>query len=137
MDAIKKKTIAENKLSGWKKICNTFNRTTPLAKIWNYIKIFKDRKMNRCYNDEFIVPLLDKLADNGNFVANNLDSFFNTNNDNERPMFLIEKFSFNEFHMSLLSRKDTTPGLDNLPFMLIRNLDPSVQKTFLDILNAL
>ncbi|KAH9636876.1 hypothetical protein HF086_010657 [Spodoptera exigua] len=66
LDALKKRTISEEKKNGWRNLCESFNRNTPISKIWNYIKMFKGRKThNKSLSDEFVLPLLDKLSDNG------------------------------------------------------------------------
>ncbi|KAH9634083.1 hypothetical protein HF086_001285 [Spodoptera exigua] len=66
LDALKKRTISEEKKNGWRNLCESFNRNTPISKIWNYIKMFKGRKThNKSLSDEFVLPFLDKLSDNG------------------------------------------------------------------------
>ncbi|CAK1604114.1 unnamed protein product [Parnassius mnemosyne] len=138
LNAVKKKTISEHKRNGWANICNTFNRTTPVSIIWKYIKLFKRIKCNnRTYKDEFVVPLLDKLSRNGCRVIDNLESYFEINNSLQKSSFLIEPFTWSEFCTSLQSRRNTTPGLDNCPYILIKNLNQSVQKKLLANLNAL
>lgn len=138
-DALKKRTISEQRGIGWNNLCNTFNRTTPISKIWNLLKMFKGiRAGNKSYKDEFISQFLDKLSDNSNLInVNSLGNVFELNNDNLNSKFLLDPFTWSEFKMSLLSRKDTTPGLDDFPYCIIKNLDESAQKMFLNILNLL
>lgn len=139
IDALKKRTISDQKRIGWNNICDTFNRNTPISKIWNLIKMFKGIKSgNRSCKDEFIPTFLAKLSDNSNLIeTGNLDTFFNNNNDNLHSKFLLESFTWTEFTISLQSRRNTTPGLDDFPYMMIKQLHESVQKIFLDLLNAL
>ncbi|CAF4941389.1 unnamed protein product [Pieris macdunnoughi] len=138
LDAVKKKTISEHKRNGWANICNTFSRTTPVSIIWKYIKLFKRIKCNnRTYKDEFVVPLLEKLSQNECRVIDNLESYFQINNSIQKSSFLIEPFTWSEFCTSLQSRRNTTPGLDDCPYILIKNLNQSVQKKLLANLNAL
>lgn len=138
-DAQKKRTIAEQKKIGWNNLTNTFSRTTPISKIWNLLKMFKGVKTgNRSYRDEFIPSFLDNLTDNSNLIqTSNLNIYFNLNNDNQNSKFLVEPFTWSEFTISLQSRRNTTPGMDDYPYLLIKNLDESAQKLFLDILNLL
>lgn len=137
LEAIKKRTISEEKKNGWRNLCNSFNRTTPISKIWNYIKMFKGIKANnKSYCDEFVNSFLDKLAANGKDVEG-LNTYFDLHNANSTSKFLLDPFTFEEFKFSLETRRNTTPGLDGFPYLLIKHLHTSVQKLFLKILNAL
>lgn len=137
LNAIKKRTISEEKKNGWSRLCNSFNRTTPISKIWNYIKMFKHRKAsNKSYSDEFIDGFFDKLTETGLHI-HELNTYFDLHNSDIKSSFLIQKFTFHEFENSLNSRKNTSPGLDDFPYILIKKLDTSVQKLFLNILNSL
>lgn len=139
LDALKKRTISEQKKNGWNDFCNTFNRTTPISKIWNLIKRFKGiRTGNRTCKDEFVQPFLSKLSDSNNLIdISAFENYFILNNENPEVKFLLDPFSWTEFTMSLQSRKNTTPGLDEFPYILIKNLDLSIQTAFLTILNNL
>lgn len=139
IDAKKKRTISEQKKIGWNNLCNSFNRTTPISKIWNHIKMFKGiRPGNKSYKDDFIFPFLDKLSDNTNLTdSSNIKNLFDLNNDNSNSKFLLDPFSWREFTMALQSRRNTTPGLDDYPYIIIKNLDESAQQIFLNILNLL
>lgn len=135
--AVKKRTISEEKKNGWRQLCDTFNRTTPVSRIWNHIKMFKGvRKKNKSYDDSFIPSFLDKLSDTC-INVDNLNSYFNLNNNCPHSRFLLDPFTLREFYLSLQTRRNTTPGLDDFPYILIKNLHPSVHKLFLEILNAL
>ncbi|CAH2088263.1 unnamed protein product [Euphydryas editha] len=138
-DAQKKRTILEQKKIGWNNLCNTFNRNTHISKIWNLLKMFKGiRPKNKSYTNEFISPLLDKLSDNSNLIeVDQLNILFEINNHNPNSKFLLDPFSWSEFLTSLHSRRNTTPGLDDYPYIVIKNLDVSAQKLFLSILNLL
>lgn len=139
LDALKKRTISEQKKAGWNDLCNSFNRTTPISKIWNMVKMFKGIKCSiKSCKDEFITPFLDNLSDNSSLKdTSNLIGYFNSNNNNNNSKFLLESFTWNEFMTSLNSRRNTSPGLDNFPYIVIKELHTSVQQLFLDILNAL
>ncbi|CAF4948613.1 unnamed protein product [Pieris macdunnoughi] len=96
------------------------------------------RPKNKSYTDVFISPLLDKLSDNSNLIeVNQLNIVFEINNDNPNSKFLLDPFSWSEFLTSLHSRRNTTPGLDDYPYIVIKNLDVSAQQLFLNILNLL
>ncbi|CAK1553054.1 unnamed protein product [Leptosia nina] len=139
LDALKKRTIKEQKRISWNSYCNSFNRTTPISQIWNLIKKFKGvRTGNKSYRDDFVQPFLDKLSDNTNLVnSNSLNDYFISNNENPQSRFLLEPFSWSEFIMSLQSRKNTSPGLDDFPYLLITYLPESIKLIFLNVLNSL
>ncbi|CAK1545099.1 unnamed protein product [Leptosia nina] len=139
LDALKKRTIKEQKRISWNSYCNSFNRTTPISQIWNLIKKFKGvRTGNKSYRDDFVQPFLDKLSDNTNLVnSNSLNDYFISNNENPQSRFLLEPFSWSEFITSLQSRKNTSPGLDDFPYLLITYLPESIKLIFLNVLNSL
>lgn len=137
-DALKKRTLAEQKHNSWDNLCNTFNRTTPISRIWNLIKMFRGAKSkSKSYNDEFMPQFLNKLSDSTNLITDDLQSYFSQNNNDSNSKFLLEPFTWSEFTMSLNSRRDTTPGLDDFPYILIKKLDDIAQKIFLNVFNNL
>jgi ribonuclease HI len=141
VDAYKKRLISIKKKNSWLKLSESFNRYTPVTIIWNYIRRFKRASSSKqSKNDEWILDFFEKYAPisaserNKNF--NMLDSYFN-NKGNPSAQFLIEPFTWLEFKTSLQSRKDTTPGLDDIKYILIKNLHVNAQKLLLHIFNLL
>lgn len=62
-DSKKKKLILEKKKNGWRNLCHSFNRYTPVGIIWNFIRRFKRiTSQSRSKNDEWIPSFLDKFA---------------------------------------------------------------------------
>lgn len=140
-DAIKKKFLSEQKTNSWRNLCKTFNRTTPISRIWNFIRIFKKLgNRNKTKSDEWIPSFLDRLAPDsapGKSVDFDLvNSYFQQQSNNNND-FLSRPFSWDEFNFSLSSRRDTTPGLDDLPYILIKKLHLTSQKVLLNIFNEL
>lgn len=137
LDALKKRTIATEKKNSWRNLCTSFNRTTHISKIWNNIKMLKGvHKESKTLNDLFIEPFLNKLSQN--IIDTNFDhNIFCRNNEDERCRFLLEPFTLSELKMSLNSRKDTAPGLDDFPYLLIKKMHPVGQKVLLCLFNLL
>lgn len=141
VDAKKKKLISEKKKLGWNKLCESFNRYTPVSMIWNYIRRFKRAACRKApKNDEWIPSFFDKYAPisppEKNIDREKLNYFFQLSG-NSNSCFLSEPFTMNEFKIALKSRKDTTPGLDDITYKLICNLHSKAQSILLKIFNLL
>lgn len=141
LDALKKKLLFEKKKSSWRNLCGSFNRYTPVSLIWNYIRKFKRIRIQNCSkNDEWIPKFLDKYAPMSppekEININSLEQLFNRNG-NVNGNFLTQPFSWTEFQYTLKHRRDTTPGLDDIPYKLIKNLHITGQKCLLNIFNLL
>lgn len=141
LDAIKKRLIREKKCCGWRKLCESFNRYTPVSIIWNYIRRFKRIGIqNRPKNDEWVTSFLNKyapLSPPEKDIDKNVLQYFFQQNGNSNSIFLSASFTWQEFVYAIKSRKDTTPGLDDISYKLIQNLHESAQKKLLDIYNLL
>lgn len=139
LDAIKKRVIKEAKKDSWHKLCDSFNRNTPISTIWNYMRKFKriytDRNIYR--NDEWVPQFIKKLALQSNSSNISMDSIFNSGNEVEENQFLLKEFSVEELNVALKSRKNTTPGLDNIPYVMISKLHPNAKSILVKILNLL
>lgn len=137
-DALKKKIIKEEKLNSWKELCTSFNRITPVGKIWNFIKKFKNSyNYSAIKNDEWIPNFVNKCAPNLHIDRKKYTSDFNFDfNFNDNPQFL-SPFSFNEFITALKFRRNTSPGLDDITYQLIKNLHTTAQIKLLQIFNIL
>lgn len=136
LEASKKLTIKQQKVSSWKKLCSSFDRNTPISNIWKFIKIF-NRKCcaPKSKDDEFLADFLNKVApDQPPVNTNHLDHLFQCNDLNTH---LNSPFSEAEFNLSLNSRRDTSPGLDDIPYILIKRLDASAKSVLLKIFNDL
>lgn len=141
IDAKKKKLLREKKKCGWRKLCESFNRYTPVSYIWNYIRRFKRiGTQPRVKNDEWLSSFFDKFAPRSppekDVNKDQLNCYFIQNGE-PKAQFLNQPFTWQEFLHSIKSRKDTTPGLDNIPYKIIRNLHISAQEKLLNIFNLL
>lgn len=139
IDAQKKRTLKEESLNSWHNLCSTFNRMTPISRIWGYIKKFKriGSSHNRYLNDEWVPSFLDNISDTSQLNMNHIMDIIDQSDENENNNFLNKAFTLNELHIALKSRKDTTPGLDNIPYILVKKLHPNAVKILLAIYNKL
>lgn len=139
LDALKKRIIKEAKKDSWRKLCESFNRNTPMSTIWNYMRKFKriytDKNIYR--NDDWIPHFIKKLALQSYSSSSNIDNIFNSGNDKQDNYFLLEEFSIEEMNMALKSRKNTTPGLDNIPYIMLNKLHSTAKLLLVKILNSL
>lgn len=141
IDAMKKRFLSDKKKNSWKALCESFNRYTPVSNIWNYIRRFKRASVTRqSKNDEWIQEFLNKYAPispTETDINQDLLSQYFDQPDNVNNHFLSQPFTWNEFLTSIKSRRDTTPGLDDITYKLIRNLHINAQKVLLELLNFL
>lgn len=139
LDAKKKRILKEESSSSWQTLCSSFNRLTPVSRIWGYIKKFKriGTNRNKNINDEWVPSFLDNLADCTEIDDNRLKYLFENASENDVNVFLKNNFTLDELLTSLKSRKNTTPGLDDIPYTLIKKLHVNAQTTLLNIYNKL
>lgn len=122
LDAIKKRTIAEEKKNSWKSLCGSFNRTIPISTTWNNIKRFKRIKTSNkyCY-DELIAPFFLKLRDNSFINTIDLNIYFDLHTSDNKSIHLLKPFTWWQLSISLKSRSFSTQGLDDFPYILMKN----------------
>lgn len=140
LDAQKKKILKEERISSWHDLCASFNRSTPISRIWKYIKKFKkigSNNHNKNFNNEWVPTFLDSLSDSTEINLSTLERLSESAKENYVNAFLNNNFSIDELHISLKSRRDTTPGLDNIPYMLIKKLHNKAQTVLVNIFNRL
>lgn len=141
VDALKKKLLSEKKKSSWRTLCESFNRNTPVSRIWNYMRRFKRVSIQKhSKNDDWLPSFLDKFAPLSppeKFIDHSdLDLYFR-NNGNHKATFLSKAFTWEEFCLAIKSRRDTSPGLDDIPYKVINNLHDDAKYILLKIFNLL
>ncbi|CAK1581898.1 unnamed protein product [Parnassius mnemosyne] len=139
LDAQKKRILKEESINSWHNLCTSFNRMTPISRIWNYMKRFRriGSSHNRYLADDWIPSFLDNITDSSQLNEDYLNDILDQSVENESNSFLNRPFTLNELYIALKSRKDTTPGLDSIPYMLIKKLHPNAQEMLLNIYNKL
>ncbi|RVE41320.1 hypothetical protein evm_014034 [Chilo suppressalis] len=137
LDALKKRILKEEKKTSWHNLCHSFNRYTPITRIWNFIRRFKG--INSKFSskrDEWIPNFIDKFSEPANHNES-ITHIFESNNHRSETQFLLEPFQWDEFVVAISSRKDSAPGLDNIPYIMIKNLHKSAKLILLQIYNLL
>ncbi|CAG9790271.1 unnamed protein product [Diatraea saccharalis] len=136
IEASKKLIIKQEKAISWKNLCSSFDRNTPISCIWRFVKILNHKNSSPKARDEtFLQDFLQKIAPYQPPVnTDQLKYFFQYNEFNSH---LALPFSQAEFNLSLTNKKDTSPGLDNIPYILIKRLDPNAKSILLKVLNDL
>lgn len=139
-NALKKRTIKEQKTLSWHNLCASFNRMTPVTRIWNFIKKMNNLtpNSNPVRHTGWIDRFLDKIAQPPSDLNNDafLDKYFShpCNIDNQ---FLIQPFLIEELEKALINCKDSTPGLDLNTYSTVKNLHRNAKTILLGILNDL
>lgn len=136
IDASKKLIIKEQKKSSWQTFCSNFDRNTPISQVWKLVKRFNCKyKSPKSKEDGFVNDFLTKIAsDQVLDDPEHLNEIFDKNDLNTH---LNLPFSKEELHLSINSKKDTTPGLDSFPYILIKLLDETAKLVLLNIYNKL
>lgn len=141
LNAAKKLLLRETRSNSWKALCETLNRYTPIARIWNKVRKFKRMfiSKNIYRNDEWIPEFISKICHlpvEENSIVN-LCNLFRSESKIAEAAFLLKPFTYDEFCVALNSRKNSTPGLDGFTYDMIKHLHNSSKHVLLDIYNCL
>lgn len=134
LQALKKLTLKTERSNSWVELCSSFNRCTPLSRIWKYMRKFN--KTYSCSNSDvnWIQYFLEKFTPD---YVNNKSNFPIASESNSENIFLVKSFSIQELKSAVNSRKDSAFGLDGIPYIMIKKLSAKGLHTFLKILNNL
>lgn len=142
MDALKKKILFEEKRSSWANLCSSFNRCTPIKAIWDHIRRFKHAKCNNQHRiSDFIsrnsLAYLNKVVPTQQEIKEvSLTEYFDSAGLNSFH-WIHNEFSIDELLAALSNKRNTTPGPDGIPYIIIINLPLSTKKILLNIYNIL
>ncbi|CAG4982302.1 unnamed protein product [Colias eurytheme] len=131
-----KKTLNSKKRSGWLNFCESLSPKTPPSLVWKQIKRFRKSyspisltsNNTSLWLDEFInklapttVPASDLFPSSPSFLppTNNLDS----------------PFSMDELLCALDGLKDSSPGIDEIPYSFLVQSTEKTKVLFLDLVN--
>lgn len=137
LQALKKLTLKRERDDSWIKLCETFNRHTPLSVIWNHMKKFNKTFVNRHINNDnnWITTFLEKFTpDFVDNMPNKSDNIATSNNTNN---FIIQPFSIQELKSAITTRRDTAFGLDGIPYKFLKNLNNGSMNILLNLFNLL
>lgn len=142
LNAAKKLVLKETRKNSWKVLCTSLNRYTAISKIWNYVRRFKRIHLNRNIhrNDEWIPDFISKFSqtlDNSNIDNNNFEALFLSEGKSHEAELLLRPFTYDELCIALDTRKNSTPGLDDFPYIMLKKLHSSSKYHLLNIFNSL
>lgn len=127
-----KRIILEAKRSSWRSFCSSLNPTSNVKEVWTTIN-----KIKGTSNTKFRVPpndvieeFLDRLAPSS--VPQDVINF---NNFSDSADVLDIPFSMFELGKVLENCKDSSPGLDNIHYAMIKYLPVIALQFLLDIYN--
>ena len=146
--AILRYTINLAKKEAWKSFVNSLTQNTPSQKVWNKVRLLRNRKSNKytilkVNNTHIHCPtqVAEELA--REFCSRGVYSSHFTypiNDDNFSHSNISEynqNFSYKEINRALKMGTTSTPGPDNLPPDLLRNLNKDQTINLLNIYNYL
>ena len=129
------RTLAERKKLGWFKFCDNLSPTTPPSIVWKAIKRFRgsfsEQTLTVCDPAEWIHEFSQKLSPPS---APSL-SESSTYSDSSVADKFDSPFSLEELHYVLIGLKDSSPGIDGIPYSFITKSSLSAKHSFLNILN--
>lgn len=130
--AFKKLTLKIEKHNSWVRLCESFNRSTPLSLIWKHMRKFGKIYNSKGEQDGWVLEFLEKYS---SVYQNQLqiENVLSINNNS----FLCDSFTLQELKSAIASRKDTAFGFDGIPYILFKNLSDSALRKILLILNEL
>lgn len=134
--ALKKLTLKTEKKASWVAFCNDFNRCTPQSRIWNLMRKFnKTYTYNNVSDDFWVADFLKKYTPDS--VQENLYNANFTDQLNSGNNFLLEQFTLEELKSAIVSRRDTSAGLDGLSYILFKKLNDTSLLVLLKLFNLL
>lgn len=134
LQAVKKLTLNRERRNSWMNLCSSFSRLTPLSLIWKYM-----RKFNRTFTPSsnytsWINDFLCKYSPD--FVNKPFDSS-SVNNSSSINNSFLKPFTLQELKSAIATRRDTSFGLDGIPYIVFKKMNDSCLTVFLKVLNGL
>ncbi|XP_011699453.1 PREDICTED: RNA-directed DNA polymerase from mobile element jockey-like [Wasmannia auropunctata] len=137
------KIISKAKRDKWRDLCSSFDGKTPTAKLWNFIKSFRNRNLVLTNDVSCPAQVIDQAIFNlcpDSCLDGNLPSLSQMKlQDANSPNVIIslnEDLSRMELDLALSSsRVSSAPGLDQIDYDLLNILTEEYRVKLLDIFN--
>lgn len=132
-----KKLLLSKKRQGWTRFCESLSPRTPPSIVWKNIKRYRGAlsQANHASNEPsvWLDAFLDKLAPP--YVPSE-DCFppFPSPSSSDR---MDEPFCFSELSSVLANLKDSSPGVDGIPYSFIKNCTDLSKRFLLSLFNAI
>lgn len=132
------RVLSTKKRSGWHRFCQSLSPASPPSLVWKNMRRFRGALSyeNISSNDsaDWFDLFCQKIAPP--FVPNHNELPFLSSPTNSSDKF-DAPFSWEEFEAVLEGLKDSSPGVDGIPYSFILNCSVSAKKILLSILNAI
>jgi ribonuclease HI len=133
-----RKLFKQKKWEGWKKFCAAISPDVPPSTVWRNIRryrsAFTDSRPSYIHSslaDEF----LDKIAPP--FVPQQNIPLVSISNPTQFHSGLNAPFNLNEIKAVMSYVKDSSPGIDGIPYSFMTHLSDSSLSYFLNIINSI
>lgn len=130
--------LSEKKKLGWRKFCEMLSPTTPVSMVWKCLKRFRGAmSMENISSNEPPVwadAFCNRLAPPS--APSREECCFHSSDFAPSHKF-DSPFSWEEFSVVLEGLRDSSPGVDGIPYSLICQSSYSAKKYFLSILNCI
>lgn len=131
-----RKILTKKKKIGWKNFCENISPRTPSSVVWNQIKRFRGscNYTNPSSNDpsSWIESFSDRLSPTS---VPNIDSIPSSPSFISPSSYFDNDFSIIELNFALDGLKDSSPGIDGIPYSFIVNSPDSVKEYYLKLIN--
>lgn len=129
-----RRLLRKKKRNGWHNFCSSLTPATPSTVVWKNIKRFRSGccpSSQSALTQETAELFFDKIAPP--YVPSFREVFQPPVGPSDDP--LDEPFTFKELKLVLKHVKDSSPGLDGIPYSFISHAGSSSKNYFLSILN--
>lgn len=124
---------SQRKKEKWKEVCSSFNKDTSLSKMYAWARRFRgqSRQQHRTISSgnwyaEFASNLAPPFVPVQERFTTQVVQYVDT---------MTEPYELTELEAALARCKNTTPGLDQISFVLIKNLDHQAKLLLLSLFN--
>lgn len=114
MAAKARRTAKQNKKQSFKHFCESLNKDTPISKVWKVIQKFSNNFSYRqvlTENDDWLVQFLDSITPP--YIPAEEPQVEQDNQD-------VEEITIDELQYILNLKKDSTPGIDNITYSMLK-----------------
>ena len=142
-----KQFIKKAKKESWEHFISTFNRFTPISKIWQIIKAFKGvrtslhKSITIKYNDVFITnhtDIVNMFAEHYLKRSSDLPSPIPNNIELQTDTYSLDyntPFTIEELNLAINRTGNSCPGPDEIHYHFFRHMGPTAKTTLLAVLN--
>lgn len=137
LQAKKKLIIKQEKRASWERLCNSFNRTTPMTVIWNLMRKFNNTQSSGFSKNSDHFWVLDFLK---KYTPDTVepDLHYTLPLDYDCPQNpLLKPFTPTELNSAISSRRDTSAGFDGIPYKMLKHISSHAKSILLQIFNLI